>query len=223
MVKEALLYPLSIVNINGAERFSWREKDPQQRVQRCRRERDWLGGYYTKCDWFWEPDPPTYSIRTGAPRRQYPPGGSILPDMDHIEVRVAAATPGEVEIVLSLEEGLCWWKGIIASPNHQGEIVGLDTYPYRVERGLYRDDCSIAPNAGPDPRPDDLTRTEPFVMVTSRVQQAVQLYPASGGGAILLAKAKVLGFHEWVYVIPLSEFLRFDGMRVQFHWWYDYT
>ena len=189
------MYPLNIVDIDGTERFSWGQKDPQRRVQRCWTEHDWLGEPHTTCDWFWEPDPPTYSIVNTDTL------GRLLPDYDVIQVRLSAAPPGQVQIVLSVDSMVTWWKALRVISNLPS---------FAIEHELYGSG-SYVPNA-----PDDRQQTEPIILEIDNLRQSEQQYP--GRGSILLGKAKFMGWHEWMYGIRLSDLLRFDGKRVQFHW-----
>jgi hypothetical protein len=196
------MYWLNIVNLGGAERFQWLVENPRQQVYRCREERDWwdqfLGTSHTTCGYIWDPPTPTYSAVNDIARS--------LPDGDGIRLRVTPSIPGSVELVLSVYDYITWWKGI--------RVVMLDPVlpGGAVEREVYGDG-SITPG-----QPDDRAQTTPVALPIADIQRSVASYPTQQGGVVFLGKAKFLGSHEWTYAIPMSDFLRFDGMRVQFHW-----
>jgi hypothetical protein len=184
---------LNLVNINGIERLAWRQENPRRRVYKCWQERNWLGNLYTVCDWVLEP--PTYTIVDNSQRP--------LPDGDAIRLRVSDATPGSVAVVMSVYYQVTWWKALRVTSYQPSRTTEYEVYG----------SGSIAPL-----EPDDRVQTPPIVLQTADIHQGIQLYPSAQGGAIELGKAKFLGWHHWMYGIPLKDLIRFDGKRLQFHW-----
>jgi hypothetical protein len=192
-----MTYDLSLVDIGGAEFFSWSEQDPQQYYYECKTEKNIFGIPYQDCDYF--PDPPTYTTVNSSTT-------PTLPDTDQIQIRVSDAVPGQVQVVLSVGYYIGWWKGIWVNSLQSGGIS--------VQYDLFGDDGSIAPG-----EPDDRVQSPPVALATADILQNQQQRP--GNGVIWLGKAKFLGFHEWIYRIPILDLVPFDGKRVQFHWTMD--